>query len=38
MAAIKTEFSEFVASDIKKYEGVRIPGPATASFQIMRKG
>lgn len=25
MIAIKTEFSEFVANDIKKYEGVRIP-------------
>ncbi|MCR5357492.1 MAG: ParB N-terminal domain-containing protein [Lachnospiraceae bacterium] len=25
MVAVKTEFSEFVANDIKKYEGVRIP-------------
>ena len=25
MAALKTEFTEFIANDIKKYEGVRIP-------------
>ena len=25
MAAVKTEFTEFIADDIKKYEGVRIP-------------
>ena len=25
MAAVKTEFTEFIANDIKKYEGVRLP-------------
>ena len=25
MAAVKTEFTEFIAEEIKKYDGVRMP-------------
>ena len=37
MAAIKTEFSEFVASDIKKYEGVRIPLKTSLFMRIFKR-
>ena len=37
MAAIKTEFSEFVASDIKKYEGVRIPLKTSLIMRIFKR-
>lgn len=37
MVAIKTEFSEFVANDIKKYEGVRIPLKTSLFKRILKR-
>lgn len=37
MVAIKTEFSEFVANDIKKYEGVRIPLKTSLFKRIFKR-
>ncbi len=37
MVAIKTEFSEFVARDIKKYEGVRIPLKTSLFKRIFKR-
>lgn len=37
MVAIKTEFSEFVARDIKKYEGVRIPLKTSLIMRIFKR-
>lgn len=37
MVATKTEFSEFVARDIKKYEGVRIPLKTSLIMRIFKR-